>query len=71
MNTVTKRVVRLERHRAPKFSPDYVTNPTSHMRIVASAMGRITNLKTSTCTRLLAESGALSEVVIQIGRAHV
>jgi hypothetical protein len=67
MNTFTKRVVRLERHRAPKFSPDYVANPTSHMRIVASATGRTVNLDTSTCTRLLTESGALSEVVILDG----
>jgi hypothetical protein len=67
MNTFTKRVVRLERHHAPKFSPDYLQNPTSHMRIVASAAGRTVNLETSTCKRLLTESGALSEVVILDG----
>ena len=67
MNTFTKRVVRLERHRAPKFSPDYVANPTSHMRIVVSAAGRTVKLETSTCTRRLSETGALSEVVILDG----
>ena len=57
----------MERHRAPKFVPDYLLNPTSHMRIVASAIGRTTKLETSSCTRLLTESGALSEVVILDG----
>ena len=53
----------LERHRGPKVPPDFVLNQTSDMRIVASAMDHILNLETSTCTRLLTESGALTEVV--------
>jgi hypothetical protein len=60
MKAVIKRLTRLEDRFGPP--PDFVRNPRYRLRLVVSRAGPL-SLERSKCTRTLASSGALIEVV--------
>jgi hypothetical protein len=61
MNTLARRVQRLQRQFAP--APDYRHNPRERLRVIGAAMDHDLSLATSTCSRTLCGDGTLLEVV--------